>query len=710
MKIKLSLFISLLLFATTTMAKPMSAAESYLWYPGQLAAYLQVRQKALSKARCVNTDYPGNYFEPVRTTWFKTNISLKTALSLSIKSSGKTTIYVDGKIAGSTIPKGKHAIEIKVVTDSCLPTIKIRNAGLCAPTMWKTSLDRKKWNLAESSQETWVNKVLSPLPGAMGYAEVTVPVKAHSVVALRQCGMTVQGAVSMRSNGVAMIDFNTLELGYVTFSVRGKGKLHFTAGETQEEAMNEDQKFNEQAGLPTVSLDGSEQRVMLPIYALRYLKIRSTDACKIHDVVFNTLMWPVQSQLSFKCSDERMNKMFQTGRATMLTSLHNFYLDGVKRDFLPWAMDAMVSSLGANYAFGDQQVTRNCISISLMKPNPKASDFGVVDYPLHALIGLQDEYLRYGDISTSLMFRDRIEQQLALYERCLNDKGLFPATKVSWGFIPGWNLKNGPEHYGIAAYAQMLLYMNFKIAADFENLWGDQKAASHYLQCAASLGRAIMSLFWDEQHHAFVNGYDDKGELDTRISHQTQIAGVLAGLYPSKYYDDLFDNILPHLPYYYTDVSYEKGYDALAYVKAGKIRQLYTLLDKIWGRWIDEGYIRYPENFSIGAHLAQQLSFYGRPFGLSQCHGANGVPPVIAALRGILGFSEDRQHKAQYSLKPELMDMTFVEGTIPVKEGEINVRFNKDSQSSVDVPANCKVTIYYKGTQQTFRPGHHSFK
>lgn len=95
--------------------------------------------------------------------------------------------------------------------------------------------------------------------------------------------------------------------------------------------------------------------------------------------------------------------------------MHNFYLDGIKRDFLPWSMDAIISSLGGDYVFGDRQVSRNGISVSLMPLHPQISDWGIVDYPLHALIGLKHDYMRYGDLVTSLMFKERILQQLALY-------------------------------------------------------------------------------------------------------------------------------------------------------------------------------------------------------------------------------------------------------------------------------------------------------
>lgn len=677
------------------------AENTWLWYPGQLAAYKQAEQKALSKARCVNVDYPGRFLGPSQTCYFKASMTLAQAKKLKYNSTGTTTVRQDN-----------HNVIIKVETKvGILPSLSV-----VTPSKWSVSLDGKKWNVAETPSSRWAETYVSKLANGEKntFSETVIPVIPTSIIALRHCAraalvpvrngndgnnrngndsdnQNVNNPISFGKNGAALIDFNTLELGYVTLTAQGKGKLHFTAGESQEEAMNEEQKYNEQIELPTITLDGSEQEIQLPVYALRYLKIRATDSCKVSNVVFNTLMWPVKEQLTFECSDPHINALFNTGVATLKTSLHNFYLDGVKRDFLPWAMDAMVSSLGADYCFGDQQVTRNCISIALMKPNPTAEDFGVVDYPLHALIGLEEEYQRYGDLQTSLMFRDRIEQQLALYEKQLDSRGFLNAAKPTWGFIPGWNLQNGPVKYGAATYAQMLLYINFQIAEKFEKRWGNSKAAKHYADLAKTLGDKIVKTFWDENRHAFINGFDERGNKDTRISHQAQIAAVIAGLYPGQYYDDLFDNILPNLPHYYTDVSYEKGYDALAYVKAGKVKELFTLLDKVWGRWLNEGYIRYPENFSIDASLAEQLSFYGRPYGLSLCHGANGVPPVLACMKGILGFSQTG--KDEYTIYPNLMNLKWAKGRIPTSQGYITISLNSNGKSTVTAPKGCKVKV-----------------
>lgn len=634
------------------------SAQTWLWYPGQLAAYRQAKQKAMSEARCVNVNYPGKFNPKSHVAYFKNR--------------------KDGKV-------------LKVERSTNLPALWGNRDD------WQVSLDGKHWNIPESDNRNCDRNIL---PDAD--KEIVVPVKPRTVKVLNNAKVSGDD-IKMGRGGAVLVDFHELELGDVTMTVNGQGRIGFWVGESEEEAMNEDALLSEQAALPTYTLKGQPLTITLPDYAVRYLKIRTTDNVMVSNLVFNAKMWPVEQELTFKCSSDRINDLFNAGIKTLHTSLHNFYLDGVKRDFLPWAMDAMVSSLGADYAFGDRQVTRNCISIALMAPHPTEADWGVVDYPLHAIIGLEEEYQRYGDIETSLMYRDRIEQQLQFFEDYLDKRGFLEAKRPTWGFIPGWNLKNGPDQYGVATYAQMLLYLNFKIAAKFERRWGDMASARHYEALATKLAGNIKRTFWDGKRKAFVNGLREDGSIDKRISHQAQIMAVIAGLYPKLYDDKLFDDILPNLPYYYTDVSYEKGYDALAYTMAGRVKELYTLLNKVWGRWLDEGGVRYPENFYIDAPRKDQLSFYGRPFGMSLCHGANGVPPVLFVLRGIMGFDVQ---EGVYVIKPNLLDLTWAKGRIPTAKGYIELSLSKDGQSTITIPGGCGVKVIVGGETLFFsKPG-----
>lgn len=330
-----------------------------------------------------------------------------------------------------------------------------------------------------------------------------------------------------------------------------------------------------------------------------------------------------------------------------------------------------------------------------MPQNPTASDWGIVDYPLHALIGLKHYFLRYGDVNTLFMFRDRIEQQMALYESVQDEKGFISSTQPQSGFIPGWSKDMGPDQYGTPCYAQIMLYQNFKNAAFFAALWKDAKQVKHYTQKAESLKNNILTCFWDEHRKAFINGYKPDDTKDDRISHHAQYWSVLTDLYPAEDYDALFEQVIPAIYNYKENVSYEKGYEMLAYIKAGKIPAMFALLDEVWGDWLRQGNTRFPENFMPKAPLKKQLEFYSRPFGLSLCHGANGVPPIVAVLHGIYGFSQSAVRLDEYTLAPSLYQMTKAKGRIPIKEGFIELDLVKNGMSAVTIPAGCKVTLLH---------------
>ena len=186
---------------------------------------------------------------------------------------------------------------------------------------------------------------------------------------------------------------------------------------------------------------------------------------------------------------------------------------------------------------------------------------------------------------------------------------------------------------------------------------------------------------------------------------------MLAGLYPERLYDYLFETVIPSIPYYKDNISYEKGYEALAYIKAGRTEEFMQLLDEVWGDWLRQGYTRFPENFMVNSDVSKQLMFYGRSFGLSLCHGANGVPPVALAAYGIFGFSQDDTAINHYTLKPDLLHLDWAKGRIPVKEGFISISLKKNGESEVEIPAGCLLTILADGkTQVLKKAGKYSFR
>ena len=671
----------------------------YMWYSGQLAAFYQQQCARISKERCVNVGYPGKFFAKNNHAWFRKEVRLKKESSLCWEGPSDIILYINGvkqsvSVKQVILPVGRSSLLFEVTTDDSLPCIILKGAGLENPDEWQVSMDKEHWTIPESA-------VMYNKPGVLPDApqDMTARIKPSQILPMRNAEMQGKDGISIGKNGYVLIDFFHLEIGTLTFQAKGKGTITVRVGETPEEALERDDKKLEQYPLAPVTLSEEGGTITLPERALRYVSLECDKGAEITSLRFDASLWPVEHQMQFETDDDYVNNLFKMSSATLHTSMHRFYLDGVKRDFLPWSMDALVSTLAGDYLFGDQQVSKNGISIALMPLDPQKSDIGIPDYPLHALFGLKQNYLRFGDLATSLQYKDRIIQLLDFYASIVDENGFVHGNygDRQFGYTPGWSTYNGPVRKGVAAYAQIMLYYNYVTGAYFADLWKESALADRYRKLARNLKKKIFEHFWDDDRKVFINGtMNDNVTVDKRISHHAQYWGILADIFPEEHYDNLFENILPNLPNYYEVVSYEKGYEFLAYAKAGRIKELWDHIYGVFGDWMDQGHTRFPENFMMNASRARQLVFYNRPYGLSLCHGANGVPVVVGALNGLIGFSQSSMKTNEYTIKPELLHLKWIHSRIPVKEGYIVLKLNAEGESTIDIPAGCTVRIIKK--------------
>ena len=422
----------------TTNRKAASFESSFFWYPGQLSAHLQQKRLAESKARCVNVGYPGKFYAPVYKTYFKTEVDLETSATLTWQATGDVNITVNGQsviISDNSIDleKGRSLIRFEVNANNDLPALKVKLNNKVLVKNWKASLDGIKWNFSETSPVFGSNEN-SPLDDP----EVIAHIKPTDILPIRNTSVD-NGEIHINKNGYVLIDFFHLEVGQVSFKVKGRGNLTAYVGETPEETLNEDSIHFEQFAIAPYKVSEKESTIVLPERAVRFVKLFCDEGCVVSDINFEAKMWPVDFQMSFSCSDERINKIWNASVASLHTSTHGFYLDGIKRDYLPWSMDAVVSTFAGDYLFSDKQVSLNSLSVALLPWQPTSADLGIPDYPLHALVGFKHFYQRYGDFNVILSYRDRIEQLLAFYQTIMDDRGFISANVgVSWGFVPGW--------------------------------------------------------------------------------------------------------------------------------------------------------------------------------------------------------------------------------------------------------------------------------
>ena len=100
---------------------------------------------------------------------------------------------------------------------------------------------------------------------------------------------------------------------------------------------------------------------------------------------------------SFKCSDDRLNRIWQTGAYTVHLCMQDYLWDGIKRDRLVWMGDMHPEIMTVNTVFGNQQVVRKSLDYVRDKTAPTDWMNGICSYSLWWIILQQHLYAWYGD-------------------------------------------------------------------------------------------------------------------------------------------------------------------------------------------------------------------------------------------------------------------------------------------------------------------------
>ena len=177
-----------------------AAQPVYVWYPGQLAAYMQTHQRVKSKERCCFVGYPGNFFKTSDVAYFRTRMSRTKAEKLTYTASGDVSLSRDGAYA-----------VFSVKTDGTrLPAIMFEGQGM---TRWESSVDAEVWMPVETDARM-TDPAFYP-DGEMEVIETIAPQKQEVL-----------------DNGDILVDFHELEVGSVTMRAEGNGTLVFHVGES----------------------------------------------------------------------------------------------------------------------------------------------------------------------------------------------------------------------------------------------------------------------------------------------------------------------------------------------------------------------------------------------------------------------------------------------------------------------------------------------
>jgi hypothetical protein len=549
-------------------AAPQEWGAQWIWYPGQLAAWRHARRIRLALARCTAVGYPGNFRQPVTETYFRNR--KQAAKEMEVRWAGPEG-RIRAMLAGrggdvtrrkGTVPAGGPGIEIQIDFAQSLPCLLLEGGEFSTGSGWEASLDGKKWVAAETGGGG--NPLLLPdrereIVKSLAAARTAWPAGAAAEKFQIERGRDV------------VLDFEETEVGSLRFAARGQGELLIQVGESVEEARDPDPKNFEQSALPPIALTGDLREIVLPERGLRYARFSVSGSAEIAGARFDAKMWPGEPHGRFTCSDTELNRIWDVAVATLRSNMHDFYLDGIRRDALLWH-DGPLTLEAYERVFFDADLSRQTLVAETLPENPSLRDVGIIDGPMYTVIGFEREYLARGDAAFSRMFRERIEDILNFYRGLQNERGFVDAEKVQpYGFFPDWSAteESGPDGHGTPAYGQMLLSAAFAAGARLAEAWGDSEAAQRNQKSAEILRGAVRETFWSARHGVYWNGLNRSGALDQRLTSFAQAFAIACGVAKPEEHGKLFaflDDDTKRPAHY----SLSQVMEMTAYAKAGR--------------------------------------------------------------------------------------------------------------------------------------------
>ena len=365
---------------------------------------------------------------------------------------------------------------------------------------------------------------------------------------------------------------------------------------------------------------------------------------------------------SFKCNDERLNKIWETGAYTVHLNMQDYIWDGIKRDRLVWIGDMHPEVMTVNTVFGDHKVVEK--SLDYVRDGTPATAWmnGICSYSLWWIIIHHHLYEFYGD---KQYLAEQFPYMKELLRNVIANVDGSRENYKSGRFID-WPTNDNPDaiHCGL----QALTIRALEAGRDIASWLGDPALKEECSTVAARMRTYVPDPKGNKEAAALLS---IQGMLDADAAAKVIVK-------------DRARNFTSFMGYYMLE----------ALARSGDYATAMELISEYWGRMIDLGGTTFWEDFNYDNRLnaapiddfvpAGKFDIHadGGAYcyvGLrhSFCHGwASG--PTTWLSRHVLGIECVEPGFRKVRIEPHLGNLEWVEGTFPTPYGVISVSHKKD--------------------------------
>ncbi len=376
---------------------------------------------------------------------------------------------------------------------------------------------------------------------------------------------------------------------------------------------------------------------------------------------------------SFKCSDERLNRIWQTGAYTVQLCMQDYLWDGIKRDRLVWLGDMHPEVSVINSVFGFNDVVPRSLDLTRDVTPVSAWMNGISSYSMWWILIHEEWFLHHGDLAylrQQQPYLTALLRRLASYVDADGKEKLDGMRFLDW---PTYQDKTA-VHEGL----QAMMALTMESGARLMETLGDPATSRLCADTAKLLHKHIPAASGRKAPAALLAlaGFRDPAD----------VAKVLKKDGPK-------------------DLSTFYGFYVLnALAKSGDIDAGLDLISQYWGGMLDFGATTFWEDFNldwtknagridqpVAAGKADLHGDFGAHcyagFRHSLCHGWAGGPTAWLS-KNVLGITPTAPGFAKVRIAPHLGRLEWAEGSYPTPKGPIRVRFDKQADGTIKSTVN----------------------
>jgi hypothetical protein len=372
---------------------------------------------------------------------------------------------------------------------------------------------------------------------------------------------------------------------------------------------------------------------------------------------------PLPYRGSFRCDDESINRIYDMCAYTLHINTREILTEAVKRDRWLWSGDSYQAFKFNTYLFHDKDIVRRTL-IGMRGKDPFTEHINTIaDYSLYFILGTKEYYETSADLDFVRFIFDRCKTLMDFCAGREDEEGFFVGKYADWIFIDWAKIdKDGP-----VCAEQMLYIAALRAVAELSALIG--KDGSDYERKADRLTVLVNEKFYRPALGGYISSFTSGKEQITR---HANIFAILYGIADEEQTKKITACVLENEEIPAITTPFFGGFELDAMARIGRTDFVEHRIRTYWKGMLDLGATTVWEEYNPALSGARHYEMYNNRYGKSLCH-AWGASPIYLLGRYFLGVRPTAVGYESFEVCPTLGGFGFIEGTVPVGDGEVRV-------------------------------------